>query len=149
MGWTFCNAANYKLNGDVGRKKEVDSSFSGNYTLIKSAMVGTTHYAAARQESTGAVIAFITLTSSDKKGGYNFGYKDMSEDMGPCEATCPKSILKLLTPTDSEYANAWRERCRAYHEKAKSPFSFIAPSSANLSSGSLARTAATKALLSR
>lgn len=33
--------------------------------------------------------------------------------MGPCEAECPVAILDLLTPTDAEYAVAWRERCRA------------------------------------
>jgi hypothetical protein len=46
-------------------------------------------------------------------GGYIFGYKDMDESMGPCEAACPPAILDLLTPTDRPYAVAWRERCRA------------------------------------
>ena len=45
--------------------------------------------------------------------GYIFGYKDMTEHMGPCEAECPAAVLDLLTPTDAEYAMAWRERCRA------------------------------------
>ena len=46
--------------------------------------------------------------------GYIFGYKDMSEDMGPCEAECPVAILDLLTPTDREYALNWRRRCREF-----------------------------------
>lgn len=33
--------------------------------------------------------------------------------MGPCESECPASILNELTDTDSEYAQAWRARCRA------------------------------------
>ena len=28
---------------------------------------------------------------------------------------CPLSILKLLTPTEDEYAVKWREKCRKYH----------------------------------
>ena len=37
----------------------------------------------------------------------------LTEHMGPCEAECPAVILDLLTPTDTEYAITWRERCRA------------------------------------
>ncbi|MDA8140749.1 MAG: hypothetical protein M0036_19045 [Desulfobacteraceae bacterium] len=52
---------------------------------------------------------------------YNFGYKDMEEFCGPCEAQCPERILKQLSPLDQiephygtsyEWACAWRERCR-------------------------------------
>jgi len=50
---------------------------------------------------------------------YNFGYKDMGEEMGPCESRCPERILKLLTPTDSEFAKAWRQRCWDYINKRK------------------------------
>ena len=34
----------------------------------------------------------------------------MSEDMGPYESKCPKGIIDLLSPTESEYAKAWRKR---------------------------------------
>lgn len=37
--------------------------------------------------------------------------------MGPYEDDCPRSILDLLSPTDNEYANAWRARCRARLER--------------------------------
>lgn len=37
----------------------------------------------------------------------------LSENMGPCEADCPASILDLLTPTEHRHALDWRERCRA------------------------------------
>jgi hypothetical protein len=37
----------------------------------------------------------------------------MDETMGPCDHDCPAAILDLLTPTDSEWANAWRQKCRA------------------------------------
>ena len=40
----------------------------------------------------------------------------MEESMGPCYYDCPVSILNVLSPTDSEFANNWREACR---QKAK------------------------------
>jgi hypothetical protein len=43
----------------------------------------------------------------------------MDETMGPVESRCPERILDLLTPTDSEYANEWRARCRAFHAASK------------------------------
>lgn len=37
----------------------------------------------------------------------------MDETVGPNESECPAAILDELTATDSEYALAWRARCRA------------------------------------
>ena len=36
----------------------------------------------------------------------------MDETCGPYNCDCPKAILDLLTPTDSEWANKWRQACR-------------------------------------
>lgn len=42
-------------------------------------------------------------------------YKDMDETVGPCEARCPKSLLrKLKTPAHNEYARQWRKSCWQY-----------------------------------
>lgn len=131
MGWTSYNASCYK-NGKVDRKAECDYlnrdtlSTNGQYKfkLLKSAMVGSVYYAAIQCTSTydmtnSKVFAVIYLTSVDNSDYYNFSYKDMDESCGPCQAKCPKSILNLLTPTDSEYANNWRKRCEEYHAKKK------------------------------
>ncbi len=37
----------------------------------------------------------------------------LDETVGPNESECPAAILNDLTATDSEYALAWRARCRA------------------------------------
>jgi hypothetical protein len=68
--------------------------------ILASAMVGSTFYAAVQQQpgtpDAGKVWALVVLTW--KSGGYfNFTYKDMDEDMGPNEATCPDKILDLLS----------------------------------------------------
>lgn len=58
-----------------------------------------------------AVICLVRYNPRDPEG-YIFGYKDMSESMGPCERDCPEAILDLLTPPHNEYARQWRMDCR-------------------------------------
>ena len=138
MGWTSYHATHYK-NSKIDRKAECDAYFldglnAGYYDVLKSSMVGSTYYAAVKPlkkygsdgkevvdipETEQQVIGVIFLTSTDVKDYYNFSYKDMSETMGPYESNCPKSILDLLSPTDNEYANAWRQRCLENLSKKK------------------------------
>jgi hypothetical protein len=55
-------------------------------------------------------------------------YKDMSEDMGPCENSCPERILKQLSPLEDflepetncySWAKNWREQAWKQIEKAR------------------------------
>ena len=133
MGWTSYHATHYK-NGKIDRKAECDAYFleglnTGHFEVLKSTMIGSVYYAAVRGlnqcEDNGniyaetPVFAVVFLTSTDSKDYFNFSYKDMSETMGPYESNCPKCILDLLSPTDNEYANAWRQRCRENLAKKK------------------------------
>ena len=122
MGWTSTDARFYTADGKVNRKAECDALYTweGEKTkneVIKSSMRGSVYYAAVRttDKTTGhsEVFAAVCLTSTRRDGGFNFGYKGMAEDMGPCEDDCPKGILVLLTDTESKYAKEWRERCWA------------------------------------
>lgn len=54
----------------------------------------------------------------------NFGYKIVSEDMGPGDARCPARILDLLSPLEDlycghslEHARSWREASRRHLER--------------------------------
>lgn len=119
MGWTSYHATEYQ-KGKIDRKKEVEKNFNlDDYEVIKSAMYGSTYYAAIKTKETGDVLGYVCLTSVDNKDYYNFAYKGMSEDMGPYAYDCPASILKLLTPTESEYANDWRKACWDRKEEKK------------------------------
>lgn len=139
MGWTSYAATYYK-NGKIDRKAECDNIFNdnmvtwddshkviGKYEVLKSSMVGSTYYAAVKktkfatetEPEKSIVFAAICLTSTNMKDYYNFSYKDMDETCGPYQYDCPKGILDLLTPTDSEFANNWRERCYENLEKKK------------------------------
>lgn len=92
----------------------------GKRVVLDSAICNfKTYYAAVQHtkpDGTIEVWAAVTLLSYH---GSEFCYKDMCETMGPTESTCPARILDLLTPTDHEYAIAWRERCRANASKPK------------------------------
>lgn len=128
MGWTYQAAKFYKENGTIDRKAECDRMMNGEndvrkWEVLKSAMKGSTYYAAVRltDKTNGAseVIAYVLLTHTAMRDYYNFGYKDMCESCGPFESECPKSILELLTDTDSHYAKEWRERCWANINRPK------------------------------
>ena len=151
MGWTSYRATHYKWVGKgikrsyvVDRKAECDAYFMeglnrGYYDVLKSSMVGSVYYAAVKplqrysKDADGneiivdiptneqQVFGAVFLTSTDSKDHFNFSYKDMDESYGPCYYDCPKGILDLLTPTDNEYANKWRTKCREQLEKKKNP----------------------------
>lgn len=133
MGWTsYCAKTKYK-NGKIiiDRKEECDNIFNqdmvtydsdkviGKFEVLKSAMVGSTYYAAVKrtkfetetESEKSIVFAVVCVTRVDTKEYLNFSYKDMDETCGPYQHDCPKSILDLLTPTDNEYANEWRAAC--------------------------------------
>lgn len=45
-------------------------------------------------------------------------YKEQTDDMGPTEIQCPKSVLKFLTVTDNQYAMEWRQKCHANNARS-------------------------------
>ena len=141
MGWTSQHADYYK-KGIVDRKRECDAYWEeglnrGHFKVLKSAMVGSTYYAAVqvlkeyvgkenevdiyKDIKNGPIFCVIFLTSVDMKDYYNFSYKPMDETMGPYQYKCPISILKLLPETDNEYAKEWRRKCYEQHDRNKNP----------------------------
>lgn len=87
--------------------------------VLRSALVAMRTYYAACERVTAdgerSIFAVVCLVRYNRRAadGYMFGYKDMDEQMGPCEAACPAAILDLLTPTENAHATEWRARCRA------------------------------------
>lgn len=73
-------------------------------------------YWAIRNLETGDVNGLVVLSHVN---GRNKSWKYVDDFMGPAEDDCPATILNLLTPTDNEYANDWRERCRKNIERKK------------------------------
>ena len=136
MGWTSEHVEPVLKNGKmtIDRKAACDKLFrsessgeSSKYEVLKSAMVGSTYYAALKrtifatntEPERTTVFAVVCLTKIDMKDYFNFSYKEMSENCGPAECNCPASILKLLSPTDSDWAKEWREECWKRIEQKK------------------------------
>lgn len=115
MGWTFYYPNHFTKKGKVDRKAEADNLFSEKFEVLKSQMVGSVYYGAIREIKTGSVFASVILT---KVSDGDFGYKAMDETCGPVYYDCPKSILELLSPIDSDWANEWRKKC---HERLSKP----------------------------
>lgn len=123
MGWTFYHVPKVwkGTKYTIDRKAELDNHFTWSegprsVTVLKSSMVGSVYYAAVRSENktngTDDVFGLVVLTAVNNRDYYNFGYKDMSEDMGPYNYDCPAGILDLLTYPSNEWASEWREKCR-------------------------------------
>ena len=126
MGWLYtkfpswCESKDAYLRHQCRISEELKPQGYDN-TVLKSAFVGTTWYAAVelkRPDAPTRVVAFVFLT---RTSGGEFGYKDMDETVGPNEDRCPLSIMKLLTPVQESdgYAADWRERVYAYHAAQK------------------------------
>jgi hypothetical protein len=85
--------------------------------VLRSSVRSGAWYAACQSygpdaaSSTFAAICLIRWNPA-ARDGYVFGYKDMSETMGPYSYDCPAAILDLLGPPANEYAAKWREACR-------------------------------------
>lgn len=120
MGWLFMRS----LGGYSGPRQYLDARFTFETPnavsrVLKSALVRLRVYYAAvehinkatEERNVWALICLVYYNRRDREG-FVFGYKDMSESMGPREAECPEEILDLLTETDSEYARDWRRQCR-------------------------------------
>jgi hypothetical protein len=139
MGWLYY----YRPPGETD-VAHFRAKFTDGYELLDGmtlrAPIGSGYqsvlYGALREKRTGHVEAFVALLNrgrSQYTGDANFGYKDMTETMGPAERECPRRILEMLTPldvifagedpeTNSSYrwAREWREACWANVRKRES-----------------------------
>lgn len=126
MGWLYMPRSSmgahdtpktYLDNGFTWERRDENGNLLEGRRVLKSVYSGSTYYAAIEAyDGTGqrkCVTAAVCLVrwNPGARSGEEFGYKDMDEDMGPCEISAPRSILELLTSTDVPYALNWRRRC--------------------------------------
>lgn len=120
MGWTTISKYELKNEKTDGIKQFLMDEWERNsdYEVVGCSKVGSTVYMAIKR-SDGVVFANIVLTSFSS---YDFEWKEMQETMMPYKFDCPKKILDMLTPTDNEYANDWRQRCLDAKAKTRQKF---------------------------
>ncbi len=139
MGWSFSHiycSPKEELRRLVESDHYVKLDEKGNvierhpspYKLLDIALVALSEaYMAVLDTRDGKVRAWTFLIRmGSKKTHWNFGYKDMSEDMGPCMSRCPQRILDALSPVGEcyqgsslEHAAKWREANRQVLHRRK------------------------------
>ena len=115
MGWSF-NCFDY---GRAAHIAEITSQkhFAAGYKPLEHRVVGNHVWQLVEIVATGQKIITLDLIAKERNGGW--GYKGMDETWGPCYYDCPLSLLDKASPTESAYAQAWREKVRAHHAKKK------------------------------
>ena len=127
MGWTYTHRQHGMSVRDFLAEQFDYQNASGSGRVIACATVQrSVAYQRALHDGTRYVVGLVCLIKFPTKAadGYNFGYKDMDEGMGPVEDACPRRILEQLSPLDqipgrNEYARQWRERCWGRIKKPK------------------------------
>jgi hypothetical protein len=82
--------------------------------LYMSFKFGTVY--AAMESPEGEIFAVVQLWKYSKSRG-EITTKTMTEHVGPCNFEAPMKLLKMLSPTDSEYAIEWRKSAWSQFKK--------------------------------
>ncbi len=109
MGWL----SGWKDKTELVNHLKNSSYWSSDVEHVKASMVGNNLWHLLKVKETGEhIITLSKIEFFNKSEGY--GYKGISEDMGPCEINCPLGFLNYPSnPTG--FAVDWRERVREYH----------------------------------
>lgn len=120
MGWTGLHREKGLTNREFF-EREFPNTLTVHGKVVADATVKGVYYAAVKgtADDPDKVWALVVLTRRAPRSYYNFLYKELDEDMGPGDAFAPAKVLDALTPTDNEWALAWREACRANLARAE------------------------------
>lgn len=125
MGWLFMSRGGMSpfatpkayLDNQCTYPPDPEKGRETGLRVLKSTVRSGAYYAACQSydadgpRETFAIICLVKWNPG-ARSGEEFGYKDMSETMGPYSYDCPASILDLLGPPANEYAANWRRACR-------------------------------------
>lgn len=117
MGWT--SSYNWSNASDVKRELLRDYENSENIEILahRSTCYGRHFWMAIKVKSTGHSFVVLYLLAGGFREGW--GYKDISEDCGPCDIDCPVELLDMTTEPTEGYAVDWRKRVREAAEARK------------------------------
>lgn len=117
MGWSF----NYVDRGRDAHIAELTSQshFHPECEPLAHRVVGNNVWHLVLHKPTGRKFITLDLIAKERNGGW--GYKGLSEDMGPYQVNCPLSLLNQASPVEEGgYAHEWRQKVRAYHASRSS-----------------------------
>ena len=112
MGWSsneiYCFGSFEKHMSQYNWENETVKNVLLDYAVVNRSTVYAAIELTKKDTGIKRVWALIILFTFNRK---EYAWKEMDETCGPYEILCPKRILKLLTPTTSEYALKWRKNC--------------------------------------
>lgn len=116
MGWDYTHGA---TRADVIQAITKDTARDGwTWRTLRSTRVGSVLWAvqeAGRPD--GTIDRFIRCSLLQGDRAYGWGKKDMTEESGPADVSCPLSYFDLVpVPAGGEW---WRARVRQYHADRK------------------------------
>ena len=127
MGWTYTRRDRGQSHLDFFKGEFDCENEHGKWEVLAAAGGFKAVYLAMRithktkEFNQPFVLGVVCLVNWRHHDQYNFGWKDVSEEMGIYETECPRRILKLLSPVDAgqftgsalERATEWRAKCEA------------------------------------
>jgi hypothetical protein len=132
MGWTFFHD-NRAKPGDILARELSDTNDAGAvWSIVDHATRGREWYAVQRVDKPGADPVFYGLVVLFTRKNGEFGYKDMTECMGPYYYNAPARLLNMLdklAPNAPQSAIDWRAKCRATLADKRKPKRKLAPGS--------------------
>lgn len=113
MGWSF--EMFERSRKDFIESLTGDRHFSEDYKALEYRVVGNHVWQLVRQVSANRVFICLDLIAKERGGGW--GYKGLSEDMGPYHYDCPLALLDKASEPINESAREWRIKVREFHAK--------------------------------
>jgi hypothetical protein len=116
MGWTysfFWNNRDTLLDHLVSKRR-----WGETFDIVKSCPRGNEHWYIAKRLTDGHLFIGLDIMAGGTRDNPGWGYKDISESMGPSSLSCPVSFFKLV-PDPGSYATSWRQKVRDYHREQK------------------------------
>jgi hypothetical protein len=130
MGWTFFNDTG-ETTGAICTREFTDTNPAGDrWSVVDQSTRGAVWYGIGRLDRADQPPVFYGLVwlTSRKRG--EFGYKDMTECMGPYYWDMPKRLLDQLdqlAPNAPQSALDWRAKCRAKLAENRKPARELSP----------------------
>ena len=112
-GWNSRNdVVEHLVDSYSGERNAIKQMKATNFGRHVWMLIQPTEPGYSSQHNGGSYISLFKLSSYDGE----WGYKPISEHMGPCYYDCPKSLLEEADDAPNEYAKQWRNKVLQQHK---------------------------------
>ena len=130
MGWVFFHKPKGK-KAIATMREQLGEDWCAKHVVAESATREAVFFVVKRHspndnvyvpDADGFIRGLAVIKIKSGRGDYNFGYKDMSESMGPVGCECPPAIIEaaspLRDPVGPEMGYSSLRSARAYRERS-------------------------------